>query len=896
MPSNGKRRHPSRRLRSCFDRLEPRIALSGYYVSSAGDDSAAGTVDAPWRTVQRTVASVAPGDVINLRAGTYAGGVVVEKPDITIQSFPGERATMVAPTYDPSGGNNLWFNATGGKALNLDLRGGYYYGVKFEKGDGLVDGCKITDTGYFGIKIVPGADRITIARTEVGNTGLVHGGGGIDDVNADRLTISDCYLHDIRGDAIMVKGGASGAVIERNRIENTTGTGIDAGQVTGAEFFDPIQNPELYEILEPVVRNNIVIGTDYAGIAIYGALRPQVNNNTLINTARVGQASIYLASMERFATNRDAMIVNNIASRTFAGERPLVFVTRDGYSGTMTMDHNRYYNGGSDAGFWDERGGRAFFGNFASWRLTFGLDADSTLGDPGLNASGHIIAGSPVVDAGRNLGGVVDDFDRELRTGTYDIGADESPAVSRGVPSSPANLVAQATSPGAVALSWAPADGADSYLLERAAAADPGWAQVGTAPAGVTTWLDAGLAPATAYRYRARAANAAGTSPYSDTALATTPAVAAPPAGGTLFADRLDGTPAAGWRTVGGDWAPSGGALRQAGLGAADPKKASVAGVAFPTDVEVRARVKVDHWAGGDYARAGVSLGDDAAGRGYNLVFHRDTHTVQFLHDHVAWGNRYDFAWQVGVWYHFALRQQGGVLYGKVWADGQAEPERLDVPPGRLGLPRRAPGLNGGSHAGSTASFNDFSVGVAAPPAGGTLFADRLDGTPAAGWRTVGGDWAPSGGALRQAGLGAADPKKASVAGVAFPTDVEVRARVKVDPGPAATTPAPASASATTPPDAATTSSSTATPTPCSSSTTTSPGATATTSPGRSASGTTSPCGSRGASSTARSGPTARPSPAGWMFRQDGWASRAGRRGSTAAPTPAPPPASTTSR
>ena len=189
-------------------------------MSPAGDDAAAGTVDAPWRTVQRAVASVAPGDVINLRAGTYGGGIFVNKPDITIRSFPGERASLVAPPSDPSIANNLWFYAEGGKALDLDLRGGFYYGVKFEAGDGLVDGCKITDTGYFGIKIVPGADHVTITRTEVGNTGLSTA-GGIDDVNADDLTIRDCYIHDTRGDAIMVKGGASGVVIERNRIERS---------------------------------------------------------------------------------------------------------------------------------------------------------------------------------------------------------------------------------------------------------------------------------------------------------------------------------------------------------------------------------------------------------------------------------------------------------------------------------------------------------------------------------------------------------------------------------------------------------------------------------------------------------------------------------------------------
>ena len=68
----------------------------------------------------------------------------------------------------------------------------------------------------------------------------------------------------------------------------------------------------------------------------------------------------------------------------------------------------------------------------------------------------------------------------------------------------------------------------------------------------------------------------------------------------------------------------------------------------------------------------GVSLSQDADGPGYNLLF-RDG-GVQFLDDHVAWGNYYPFAWGVGAWYHFRLRSSGGVLYGKVWPDGAAEP------------------------------------------------------------------------------------------------------------------------------------------------------------------------------------------------------------------------------
>ena len=39
----------------------------------------------------------APGDVIRLRAGSYRGPIYVNKPDLTIESHAGERATLTAP-------------------------------------------------------------------------------------------------------------------------------------------------------------------------------------------------------------------------------------------------------------------------------------------------------------------------------------------------------------------------------------------------------------------------------------------------------------------------------------------------------------------------------------------------------------------------------------------------------------------------------------------------------------------------------------------------------------------------------------------------------------------------------------------------------------------------------
>jgi hypothetical protein len=145
----------------------------------------------------------------------------------------------------------------------------------------------------------------------------------------------------------------------------------------------------------------------------------------------------------------DPSIVNNIVTRTVAGSRPLVHITDMGYAGTLTMGHNRYHNGGADAAFWDERAGSAiyYYWTFAAWQASMGVDAESTQGDPGIQADGRLMAGSPNIDAGRTLNAVVDDFDRKPRTGVYDIGAYEltlqsnhapvlAPIAGRSVPAS----------------------------------------------------------------------------------------------------------------------------------------------------------------------------------------------------------------------------------------------------------------------------------------------------------------------------------------------------------------------------------------------------------------------------------------------------------------------------
>lgn len=86
--------------------------------SPGGADSAAGTAGAPYRTAARLAGSLSAGQTGCLRAGTYTSDdeVVIDRPGVTLTSYPGERARLVT---------RLWVSSSGAGSTvsNLDLDG-----------------------------------------------------------------------------------------------------------------------------------------------------------------------------------------------------------------------------------------------------------------------------------------------------------------------------------------------------------------------------------------------------------------------------------------------------------------------------------------------------------------------------------------------------------------------------------------------------------------------------------------------------------------------------------------------------------------------------------------------------------------------------------------------------
>jgi titin len=142
-----------------------------------------------------------------------------------------------------------------------------------------------------------------------------------------------------------------------------------------------------------------------------------------------------------------------------------------------------------------------------------------------------------IATVGANVTARADTFPRDGETYTYRVRAFNTQGYSSysnratttaGPAAPPSGLMATATSGSRIELGWTDnADNESGFLIERclgpaASCGDAAFAELATVGAGVTTYVDAGLAGRTTYAYRVRAFNNAGASAAAGPAEATT--------------------------------------------------------------------------------------------------------------------------------------------------------------------------------------------------------------------------------------------------------------------------------------------------------------------------------------------------------------------------------------
>lgn len=443
----------------------PVVVISGkVYVSPTGSDSNDGSESKPFKTIQKAADAADPvkGIEIILRGGTYESKeIAFRTSNIYIHSYTGEWAVIKAVTNIEDVASCLWFREPTAENItleNLEIIGGYYYGLKFEsnwdddrnvpfdKRRGVrnikILNCKIHDTGRDCIKITPGCQNIQVLNCEIYRSGVgvanvsAQNAEGIDNVNGSNMTVRNCYFHDIATNALYAKGGAKDCIFEQNLIMNCGEGGLVAGYLdTDAEWFNTTSNPTYFESINIIIRNNIVVNTKWEGVGLYAAFNAQVYNNTLINVAQEASAALIIARGEIYGTPtgdkypkcKDLKIFNNIFLQTASAKGNMARL-RGVPEGTNDVNNNFYFKSGT-LNFRIDKTEDDYveFEGFTNWKTHSKFDGSSANTDPKLDAHYHLTSSSPCIGTGKALGSLVEkDYDGGVRGVKIDIGADQA--------------------------------------------------------------------------------------------------------------------------------------------------------------------------------------------------------------------------------------------------------------------------------------------------------------------------------------------------------------------------------------------------------------------------------------------------------------------------------------
>ncbi|MBV1858017.1 MAG: right-handed parallel beta-helix repeat-containing protein [Nannocystaceae bacterium] len=287
-----------------------------YYVAPGGDDGAAGSQAAPWETLQFAAEHVAPGDTVNVEAGSYAGF------QLETAGTPEGRISFVATgevVIDADGptGDGIRLQNVG----NVTIDG---FAIEGVSGRGIAHRGATPDAPSFNIELRNNAISGTgeegmylsqvamslIEDNEVLGTGeggaalqghcIYLANAGSDDTTFRGNHLSGCLIAGIHfnGDASIGGDGViSGITIEGNLIENTGQNGIN---------MDGVQDSR--------VVNNIIRGNAGNGLRAYAIDASQGPRGLVIvnNTIHVPSDAGWCVRITEEEGDGGSVLFNNI--------------------------------------------------------------------------------------------------------------------------------------------------------------------------------------------------------------------------------------------------------------------------------------------------------------------------------------------------------------------------------------------------------------------------------------------------------------------------------------------------------------------------------------------------------------------------------------------------------
>ena len=404
-----------------------------YYVATNGSDSNDGSSGAPWATLQHAVDTIAAGDTIVVRAGTYVGC------RIRYSGASGAMKTLTVETPDTVLVNQAGPLCTGPSIIEVindtpANRVSYW----------VIDGLEVSSSTLYGVH-AGYCDHVTLRNSSVHNGAST----GIQFLCCTNSEVSNNTMYSNGASGVNMGQYGSNHVIRANRSYSNGGSGAGAygdaaygdGRVTGyiveknylysnnAHGFasDGLENSR--------ISNNLIYNPKSRGISLYGNSAAAAPRNDLVynNTIDLPDAAGTVVWIHRITSGLNETtglkIHNNVMyTVSVATNKPCLCVDTNGLS-TLASD----YNVVTERFALDDNGTLM---TFAQWQAR-GFDLHSFKETPAnlfvdpVNRDYHLKDGSPAIDKGKGLYEVTDDLDRVSRPqgSIHDIGCYEKTGV-----------------------------------------------------------------------------------------------------------------------------------------------------------------------------------------------------------------------------------------------------------------------------------------------------------------------------------------------------------------------------------------------------------------------------------------------------------------------------------
>ncbi len=219
-------------------------AGADYYVSTSGANTNPGTLAQPWRTIQKAADTVVAGDVVHIRAGTYAERVSISGRDgtlaqpIVFQRYVGDAGAVVIDQTGVTPPNDTTALLTVQNSdyiylKNLELANYRTAGSNTQQQAQLPAGLYITGDGN-GIQVLGCKVHEIWQSSATLNNFNANGFGiavyGTAAIPVNNLVIDGCEVYGLRtgaSESVVLNGNVTNFRVTNNRVHDCNNIGID---------------------------------------------------------------------------------------------------------------------------------------------------------------------------------------------------------------------------------------------------------------------------------------------------------------------------------------------------------------------------------------------------------------------------------------------------------------------------------------------------------------------------------------------------------------------------------------------------------------------------------------------------------------------------------------------